>query len=112
MNIRVRFSHVIPRILGAQAIVLYPYVLFDSPMSNISGTNIRHEMIHVRQVRSMGWLKFYVSYLWEYAKLRLKMGAFTAYLNIPQEQEAYAKQDSMTLTESERSELGDLAKYL
>lgn len=104
--IRVRYSHFVPKALGVRAIVLYPYVLFAEPEGQVPLSVIQHEMIHVRQVRSEGWLKFYVNYLFEYFKalVKLRGNHFRAYLAISYEAEAYKGERTTALNEDERRE--------
>lgn len=92
MSPRFKFEHWLPRLLQVDAITLYPYVLFAEHMDDYEdSTTIRHEMVHVAQVRSYGWFRFYISYLLYYAAERVKgEDHYNAYLNIPWEVEARA----------------------
>lgn len=47
---------------GSKGITLYPFVFVKK---DVSERVIRHEMIHVYQVRQEGWWKFYLGYLWK-----------------------------------------------
>jgi hypothetical protein len=79
------------RRLGVAAITLYPLVLFRDPEPGPA--LVTHERIHVVQVRTVGWLRFYAGYLWQYAKGRLRgLGHAAAYRAIGYEVEAYAHQ--------------------
>jgi len=71
-------------------ITLYPFVLYK----NIPTREIRkHEMAHVEQIQSIGFVKFYLSYLGIYIRLRLAgKNHIDAYKGIPYEIEAYAKE--------------------
>lgn len=75
--------------LPVDAIVLWPFILFRMPKAQVSERLMRHEKEHVRQVYR-GWIVgFYVSYLWEYFKLRRqKMGHYEAYWHNRYEVEA------------------------
>lgn len=64
---------------GWTGLTLYPFV-FLAPWWTIQ--DLRHELIHVWQVRRDGWLRFYVTWLWQ----RLVRG----YRYISVELEAYA----------------------
>jgi hypothetical protein len=87
--------------------VLYPYVLFSEPRTEVSSTLLQHELIHVRQVRSNGWLRFYAQYLREYFSLRLSgSSGEEAYRNISFEKEAYAFAGQIVLSEAEKVETG------
>lgn len=53
---------------GIRGMVLYPFVLYAS--ENPSEEIRRHEMVHVRQIRETGVLRFYLKYVFEYLSLR------------------------------------------
>ena len=54
---------------------------------------LRHELIHIDQIKQHGAFRFYTRYLWEFLKLLCIHRDLTkAYLKIPFEVEAYAKQ--------------------
>lgn len=68
-------------------ITLYPFVLYAGVPSE---RTVYHEMVHVEQVQRVGWLKFYILYVYYYLKNRVNgMDKMGAYINIPYEQEAY-----------------------
>lgn len=73
--------------MNVGGITLYPFILYpyDPPIS------IRvHEFVHVHQVETLGWFKFYFDYLWQYFNLRLKgENNWDAYNHISYEQEAF-----------------------
>ena len=104
MTIRVRYDHWYPKLIKVGAITLYPFILISGTKEEaIRDQILNHEWIHVNQVRSLGWLRFYGSYLWKYFKNYLKSrDQFIAYMNISYEQEAYAGQDSFELPEEAR----------
>lgn len=64
---------------------LYPFIFVRK---GVSITLIRHELIHVYQIRRDGWWNFYFGYIWR--KLR-----GTAYLDEQYEREAYTFQGSL-----------------
>ncbi len=100
LALRLRFGHFIPRLIRAEAIVLYPYVLFAQPRQKISASVLRHELVHVQQVRRLGWFRFYFAYLAEYSRHLWRLrDHFQAYLAISFEAEAYRLQDRLTLEE-------------
>lgn len=79
------------RRFGINGMVIYPFVLYASgdPDSRVR----RHEMIHVEQIKRVGVKNFYLQYLREYFKLRLKgFGHDAAYRGISFEQEAYLRE--------------------
>lgn len=72
------------------AIVLYPFILFydKEPVEEI----IRHEMVHIDQIKRLGVGKFYALYLYEYLKGRKNgLSHDEAYRNISFEREAYGE---------------------
>lgn len=105
--VRLRYRHWIPRLAGVQAIVLYPYVLFSATKEKVSPLLLKHEMVHVRQVRREGWIRFYAAYLREYFALRLRgKSRDEAYRKISFEREAYASAGQIELSEAEKKETG------
>jgi hypothetical protein len=94
LSIKLKFNHWLPKALGAEAITLYPYIFFACDKATaVADHTINHEWIHVEQVRNIGWLKFYASYLFNYLKLYLKLrDQQKAYEAIPYEAEAFAGQ--------------------
>jgi hypothetical protein len=72
MKARFKFNHWLPKLVGAGAITLYPFVVCAEPAVDAlrSGT-VAHEMVHILQVRRMGFLKMYWLYFWEFIKIRL-----------------------------------------
>lgn len=106
-SVRPRYNHWFAKILGVKAIVLYPYILFSEKKEEVSLFTLQHEMIHVRQVREFGWIRFYSTYLWEYFRHRLRTKSRAqAYYQISFEKEAYQNQDRVVLSESECHEIG------
>jgi hypothetical protein len=76
---------------GINAIVFYPFVLYAD--EEINPVILKHEEIHLQQIRRDGILAFYVRYLREYLSLRKQgMNHHAAYRGISYEQEAYAFQ--------------------
>ncbi len=85
------------KLFGINGIVLYPFILYADKFP--SRTVRSHEKIHVNQIRSMGVLKFYLSYVGEYAQGRLKgLSHDQAYREISFEKEAYRDQDKIGLS--------------
>lgn len=82
----------IAKALKVDGIVLYPFVLFSSPSPN--QVLINHELIHVKQIKELGVLRFYTTYFKEYFQNRLRgQSHHQAYLAISYEKEAYDKQN-------------------
>lgn len=63
------------------AITLHPFVFIRAPFPL---TRLRHELVHVHQVRRDGWVEFYVGYVWAWLWHRIR------YRNLPAEIEARA----------------------
>lgn len=77
------------KLLG-YTITLYPFIFYIGvPTAELR----KHELTHVEQIRSIGFISFYTSYIGYYVCNRLSgMNHAEAYLKIPYEQEAYAKE--------------------
>lgn len=78
------------RLLGLfkniDGITLYPFVLIKYNNLDVRSLRVRrHEIIHVEQIKRMGIIRFYLTYLFYH----LKYG----YEKNPLEIEAYEKQD-------------------
>lgn len=85
------YGNFIPRLLGVQAIVLWPFVLFAQ--RNPSTEIIAHEFIHMDQIRKNGVIKFYLWYFIEYVIGRLDgKRHYDAYRDISFEVEAFQNQ--------------------
>lgn len=79
------------RWFGINAIVLYPFVLYAD--HEIHPVVLKHEEIHLQQIKRDGILTFYIRYIKEYFTLRKQgMNHSAAYRGISYEQEAYAHQ--------------------
>jgi hypothetical protein len=88
------FNSRIAKLLKVSGIVLYPFVLFatDKQTAWVDRT-YHHEMLHVEQVKRVGFFNFYISYVLFYLAFRMYgLKHFDAYLSIPWEEEAFAKQ--------------------
>lgn len=105
LKLRVKYKHWLPKFLKVGAITLYPYILIKRDKPDVPARLYKHEMVHVNQIRVLGWWKFYWTYLKHYFALRRE--GFThdiAYRNIPFEIAAY-KTETYMLTPEERKEL-------
>jgi len=97
----------LPSFLHAEAVVTYPFVLFFQKKGRVQKTTLRHEIVHIRQIRSVGFLKFTALYYFELLRGLLKYRSFErAYWDNPYEKEAYQKQGALKLTEEEKKEIG------
>jgi hypothetical protein len=93
------------RWFGINGIVLWPFVLYADKDPNTVVQN--HESIHLAQIRRAGVLKFYGTYLSEYARGRLAgMSHHESYMNISFEREAYQyQQDQSYLAKNYAAEI-------
>ena len=74
--------------LKINAIVLYPFILYcdKNPVAEV----MRHELVHIDQIKKHGVGKFYALYLYEYCQGRWQgLSHYEAYRNISFEKEAY-----------------------
>ncbi len=79
------------RWFGINGIVLWPFVLYADKEPDTVVQN--HEAIHLAQIKRVGVMRFYASYLHEYALGRIAGKTHNdAYLDISFEQEAYNNQ--------------------
>lgn len=62
-KIRVIYDSWVPKQLHIQGILLYPYILISCEEKDTKTYIIKHEMIHVDQIRNIGMIRFYISYL-------------------------------------------------
>ncbi len=107
MRIRFRYGSWLAWVLGVGAITLYPWVFVLYSKAQTPRYLVEHEFVHVRQVRALGWLRFYASYLWEYFGHLLRLRSRdAAYMAVSFEKEAYAKQETAKLSDAERAEIG------
>ena len=81
----------IPKLLKVDGITIYPFIFYAS--KHPSKTLVKHEMVHVAQIKTHGWLRFYISYGLEYLSYRVRGDSqWVAYNKISYEIEAYAKE--------------------
>lgn len=89
MNIREVKNSSLAKLIG-YSITLYPFIFY---IGEPSKTTIKHESIHVEQIRRHGFVRFYVSYLLHYLAYRAAGNSHTAsYLLNPYEIEAYSRE--------------------
>jgi len=83
------------------AMVLWPWMWVSRDKADFTDRQYRHELQHCYQVKRMGVLKFYASYLW----LWMRKG----YTNHPYELEAKERQyDPLTEQEKQWRESGKI----
>lgn len=106
-----KFGHWYPRTFGIAAITMGNQVWFRDPCDLVHEHTFTHEMIHIRQIRKLGWKTFYTQYMKELAQGLLKYRNYhQAYMNISFEREAYNLQfDDLSvaeLAEMNRAKIG------
>ena len=72
------------------AITIYPFIFYNKPerFTQAQFKKLqKHEMVHIKQVEDLGWLKFYGSYLWASVVKRIP------YRKNKYEKEAYGDKD-------------------
>lgn len=85
----------------AAGMVVWPFMFFKRSPEEVSNILYRHELEHCYQVKRMGRIKFYASYLW----LQMKHG----YKNHPYENEANDREhDALTEQEKQWRENGKI----
>lgn len=77
----------------AAGMVVWPFMFFKRSPSEVSDRLYRHELQHCYQVKEMGRLKFYTTYLWLLAR--------HGYDKHPYELEA-EENEAMPLTDQEK----------
>ena len=91
---KIIYNSKIPKLIGVGGITLYPFVCVAYTKEDCSHTLIRHELIHVRQIKEVGFFKFYISYIWQYLLGRFQgLNHSESYLAISFEVEAYQNQN-------------------
>lgn len=92
---RIIYNNVIP-FKGFKAICIWPFIFVRSKYEDngLSGKDIRHETIHLRQQAEMLVIPFLLWYMLEWCVRLIANGfkAHTAYRNISFEREAYANE--------------------
>jgi hypothetical protein len=81
-------NSLLAKVLNVNGIVLYPFVFLAPKDPDVYLLN--HELIHLAQIKRLGVIRFYYSYLKEYALYRAqKLSHDEAYRAISFEREAY-----------------------
>lgn len=106
MKVRARYAHWFPKLVRVDAITIYPYVLFTAPKEAPSTLEtVKHECVHVRQVRRLGIVRFSIAYAWELLVLLCGGRTYTQAIHeISYEVEAYRDEKTIELTADERAE--------
>jgi len=84
LEVRIIYSHWLPKLVRVNGMVVYPFILLNCPPEEATSMLLKHEFIHVYQVRKVGFIKFYLSYFYEYL--------LSGYWDISYETEAYERQ--------------------
>jgi len=104
--IEVKYNHWYPKLLRVNAVTKKECILIASPSEPFDEVLLKHELIHIYQIRKIGYVKWKARYLKEYLAARLKGKSHaTAYYQISFEVEAFTKEEE-PLTEKEKQELG------
>jgi hypothetical protein len=91
MKVRIVKGSFIPNLLRVDGITLYPFI-FLAPKSPPASL-INHELIHVKQIREYGFVRFYLSYFVEFLSYVIRGDSINvSYNKISYEKEAYANQ--------------------
>lgn len=89
MGARFILNSRIAQLLGVDAIVLYPFILVAG--DRITSRLSKHELKHIRQIKTVGVFRFYTSYVMYYLSGRVAgRDHYDAYYEIPWEIEARA----------------------
>lgn len=106
MRVRCHYNSWVAKVLRVQATTLYPFIFFAANREEALRRKIvEHEFVHVRQVRRLGWLRFYVSYVWEFCLHWMRTRSYIkAWLATSYEIEAYEAELKVILSESELRE--------
>jgi hypothetical protein len=108
MRVYCFYNSWIAKFLQTYGIVLFPFIFFYyDKETSFKKKIINHEFVHVRQIRRIGFFKFYLSYFWDYCKRRFSGNSHEdAYENNPWEKEAYMMTNLTILSDSEKKEAG------
>jgi len=100
------FNSSFTQCLGLDGIVLWPFVCFSKKRNDTPEHIIKHELVHVAQIRREGSaIRFYIKYLYDILKKWIKTGNLDeAYNKNPYEREAYEKEHKH-LTKAELKEI-------
>lgn len=104
MTVRFFFNSSLPKLWGASATTIYPFVFcVQSPDEALATHTISHELVHVDDVRQQGWFSFYFTYIVSFVANLLKTKNYWySYYNLLAEQKAFRLQDDPKLFERAR----------
>ena len=92
MKIKIKYKHWLPKIIKADGLIIYPYVLLAHSKKKPKRKALHHEWVHVQQIRKDGLIKFYFDWFAQLIKnLFIYKNCHKAYRNISYESEAYKR---------------------
>ena len=98
-----KYLPIICKYLPANAMAIYPFIIFRTEQVRNSPIIVNHELIHFRQQLELLILPFYVLYLMNYMlNLMIFRHHHTAYRKILFEGEAYAKEADLQYLEQRK----------
>jgi hypothetical protein len=95
MKIRPVYNFLPLRKTWIGGITIYPFIFFKRRREEVTDTLFRHEMQHIYQVQKLGWIRFYVSYLWESARVGYKKNKYEIEANAVENQPLTAYEQSI-----------------
>ena len=91
-NVKIIQNSIIP-FPGFLAINLFGILFVRRPLN---AKQLNHELIHTAQMKELGYLRFYFSYLWQWFLGLFKYGSSRkSYYHISYEREAYSNADNL-----------------
>lgn len=104
-KVTIKFDHWLPKLFKVGAITLRRTIYFSITLDKTPKNMLNHEMIHIRQIRENGLVKFYLLYIIYYFFNLLKYrNHMSAYRNIKFEVEAY-RDEKLNLNRHEEEQL-------
>ena len=86
---RVVYNNILPIGKNKVAMTLYPFIFVKRKHAALFTTKVlNHELIHEAQIKELGFIRFYIMYLWLFVKGCYKRAN-------PFEVEAYAHDDDL-----------------
>jgi len=105
-RVKITYKHWYPKLFKIGGITLYPHIWLYDEKECTPLKLIRHEMVHVSDIRRIGVFAFYLSYLFQMMWGLVKYRSFwEAYRNVSFEVEA-RKKETTHFTGQEADELG------
>lgn len=99
-----KFWPIIVKKLPANAMALFPFILFKNAIQKDDKVLINHEKIHLKQQLELLIIPFYILYLLNYLINLFKYkNHYLAYFNISFEREAYHFENDLTYLSKRKS---------